>query len=164
MDLLGRKRKKREATEEAYNKALETFKIEQSWRTPAMESEIILKALVSDGPQRDPLQIDIAKPRTQIYVEDPRGRIGYSRVITQADRQRSRQDLLWEKLIEYPIVEVFYKDGKLALRVDKVRARELQDTATLYVKNPKLIYNKAKNRVTDKYLERRRLFDAALFV
>lgn len=164
MDFFGYKRRRREAAAEvAYKQAVEVFEIEQSWRVPGWEYEPLRKALRSEGPQRNALDITIDGPRSTDSGVKPsaiRTRPIPTRVVKQGPRAARIEDLWFER----PFVKVFYSKGHLDIKVDRERLHELRDTAKLYIGDPRLIIEKAQNRAHDRYLERRRLDDAAIFM
>lgn len=153
--LASRKRKKREAAEAAYATAVAEFELSQYGRLPTMEGDWIKKILGADK------QITIDRIEWKRQPDTIAGTSGWhGRVVKQGGRPSRREDLWYE----HPLIKIFYEKGTFSIRVDQAKVKDLRDTTKMYVGDPKLVYEKMKNKVTDKYAERRYLRDAALFV
>ena len=139
--------------------------IDQTWRAPGAGYEPIRNALKNYTPNHELLAIRVDPPLgTNWGLKPIAGDAGWHGRVIKQGRSRSRQDVLFDRLMDNPLIQVYYKNGNVSLKVDKVRTKALLDTVRLHVEDPKLVVEKVKNKVADKYAERRYLRDMALFV
>lgn len=157
IDFFGRKRKKREAAE----KARIEFEATQYGRLPAVGHKPIRDALVSDGPQRRPLEIrvdDLQQPVKGFKPSVPVGSPGWhGRIVKQGRQIPIKPEGL---RVDRPYLKVFYRNGHLEARLDRTY---LKEAVRACVVNPKLLVQRLRMRAAIKLYEEQRLYDMALF-
>lgn len=137
-------------TKRSFEKALREYHAQQMLRSPTFEGDWAKNCIGKRIQEADHIFIG-GEPIT--------GNAGWHGRVIKQGRSGRAEDLLLDK----PFVKIFYKNGQFSIKVDRAKLNELGDTAKLYVEDPKLVYEKVKNKIADKYAEKQYLRDAAIF-
>lgn len=151
MDIFGRKRKRREAAEVAYNEAVRQFEIDQTWRMPAMETKNDRNPIAAVLAQRK-ITLDAPYQLNEVVVHKGSG---IHKVVKQGPGREPKPRVI--KLVTD-------RSQRVHVVIDKSLLTGYVDQAKAYVHDPLTLAHLVRNRAEARYRDYLYRKDAALFV